>query len=367
MNYLIETKQSNLTLQEYKLYARHLILPQVQVQGQKRLKKARILCIGAGALNAISLLYLAASGIGQIGIVDHDKVELSNLHRQIIYNYNDIGNSKVLSAQHTLTNLNKQCKVYTYNIAISYNNALQIIQPYDIIIDGTDNFNTKRIISYSCQSLHKIHIYGAVYGFEGQTTVFNYQSGPNYQDLYPFIYSKRCQPCNNGGILGITPGVIGMIQATEAVKIILGLGEVLNSTMLMYNVMNMSFNKTLFTRNYNKRESVNYKEIKNIQNPYKKYINTLALHRIVNKRSIQLYVIDIRSPNEYNLYHIQGAVNIPTYKLTYMKNINQLKRYIKNKHLIIYCSNDQKTLIISEILKKEKINHWILYNYINPF
>lgn len=367
MNYL-KPNLDNLSLQEYKLYARHLILPEIQVDGQRRLKNAKILCIGAGALGSINLLYLVACGIGQIGIVDYDQVELSNLHRQIIYNYNDVGEKKVISAEHMLNNLNKQCKIKTYDTKINNSNAYHMIKPYDLIIDSTDNFDSRHTISQACRNLHKIHVYGAVYGFEGQISIFNYQGGPHYQDLYKQTYINRFQTCQHGGILGIIPGMIGLIQATETIKIIIGLGEILNNIILVYNSVNMSFKKIPFNI-YNKYlKNIDFTTATNhyINYYYTHYINIHELNKILASTNISIYTIDIRNHNEYALFHIQGSINIPLYKFTFNKNIHTLKINTHEKHIIIYCNNNQKTIIISEILQKAQIHHWILYNYINP-
>lgn len=363
MPYKQQKFNNNLTLQEYKLYARNLVLSSVQIQGQRRLKNAKVLCIGAGALGAINLLYLVSSGIGQIGIVDNDIVELSNLQRQIIYNTNHIGYKKVKCAQDTLTQLNPFCKINTYHMQFSLENAFNIIKQYDIIIDGTDNFNTKKNISFICQTLHKIHIYGAVYEFEGHISVFNYQSGPSYQDLYPEINQQNCQPCTHGGIIGVIPGLIGIIQATETIKIILGLGEILNNSVLIYNSLDMSFKKTCFNID-NKKKTSSQNTKSNICFK-KQYINVHILFQIIKSDSKKIYLIDIRDKYEYDIYHIKGAINIPLYKLRCNKHINTLKIRCAYKKIIIYCSNYQRSIIASEILYKAQLINSILDNYIH--
>nr|YP_009296507.1 molybdopterin biosynthesis protein [Thorea hispida]AOM65442.1 molybdopterin biosynthesis protein [Thorea hispida]ARX95811.1 molybdopterin biosynthesis protein [Thorea hispida] len=366
MHYTKKIQKNNFTLQEYKLYSRHLILSQIQIQGQKRLKNAKVLCIGAGALGAINLLYLVSCGIGQIGIVDNDIVELSNLQRQIIYNTSHLGYKKVLSAQEILANLNPHCKINTYDIKLSFNNAFNIIKLYDIIIDGTDNFEIKNNISYFCHALHKIHIYGAVYEFEGHVSIFNYQSGPNYPDLYPIVNSHTCKPCTHGGIIGVIPGLIGIIQATETIKIILGLGDIINNYVLIYNSLDMSFKKIFFNI-HSQKQKVSCSTINNIFfKQQRQYIHIGKLYRIIKNNSLKIYLIDIRNKYEYNIYHIKGAINIPLYKLTLDKQINTLKIRSIHKKIIIYCSNYQRSIIASKILHNAQIDNWILYKYIDP-
>ncbi|MDJ0544954.1 MAG: ThiF family adenylyltransferase, partial [Microcystis sp. M53601_WE4] len=217
-----------LSKEEVQRYSRHIILPEVGLEGQKKLKAASVLCIGTGGLGSPLLLYLAAAGIGRIGIVDFDIVDSSNLQRQIIHGTSWVGKPKIVSAKDRILEINPYCQVDLYETRISSENALDILAPYDVVIDGTDNFPTRYLTNDACVLLDKPNVYGSIFRFEGQATVFNYQGGPNYRDLYPEPPPPGMVPsCAEGGVLGVLPGVIGTIQATEAIKIILGAPDTL--------------------------------------------------------------------------------------------------------------------------------------------
>nr|YP_009314608.1 Molybdopterin biosynthesis protein [Liagoropsis maxima]SCW22862.1 Molybdopterin biosynthesis protein [Liagoropsis maxima] len=349
---------------EYQLYARHLMIPEIRVAGQKRLKKARVLFIGAGGLSSSSLLYLTAAGIGHIGIIDHDTVELSNLQRQVIYNINQIGNLKTICAQQTLNKLNPNCKLQIYNQRFSQSNAHTLIKSYDIIIDGTDNFNTRHIISTTCYKLHKIHIYGAISSFEGQVSVFNYSGGPHYNDIKPISINNTMNDCNIYGVLGVLPGLIGLIQATEALKIIIGIGNILSGYMIIYNALQMSFKKIKI-----RNKTTNVENQPNKYYPQQNTINSkLAyenlsinfLHKYLKNYKNITYLVDIRSSNEYESQHLQYAINIPLNKLQDQNNLKILKKQAKNKNIIIYCNSYSRSKIASVLLTHADIEHYIL-------
>lgn len=231
-----------LTPNEIQRYSRHLILPEVGMEGQRKLKAAKVLCIGAGGLGAPVALYLAAAGVGEIGIVDFDTVDISNLQRQIIHGTPDIGRTKLDSAKDRLHAINPEVKVTTYNVALSSQNALELFAPYDIILDGTDNFPTRYLVNDACVLLGKPNAYGSIFRFEGQASVFATKDGPCYRCLYPEPPPPGLVPsCAEGGVLGVLPGMIGMIQATEAVKLILGIGEPLVGRFMIYDALRMKF------------------------------------------------------------------------------------------------------------------------------
>src|SRR4028119_1751791 len=231
-----------LTKEEYERYSRHLILPEVGLEGQKRLKAASVLCIGSGGLGSPLLLYLAAAGIGRLGLVDFDVVDYSNLQRQVIHGTSWVGKPKIQSAKDRILEINPYCQVDLYETLLNSENALEIMEPYDIVVDGTDNFPTRYLVNDACVLLNKPNVYGSIFRFEGQATVFNYEGGPNYRDLYPEPPPPGMVPsCAEGGVLGILPGIIGVIQATETVKIILGQGNTLNGRLLLYNALEMTF------------------------------------------------------------------------------------------------------------------------------
>ena len=223
-------------------YSRHLLLDEVGVEGQLKLKAAAILVVGAGGLASPALAYLAAAGIGRIGIVDFDRVELSNLQRQIIHGSEDVGRLKVESARDYILRINPHCQVDVMNKALTSDNALTVMAPYDLVIDGTDNFPTRYLTNDAAVILGKPYVYGSIFKFEGQVSVFNHEGGPNYRDLYPQPPPPGLVPsCAEGGVLGVLPGIIGCIQATEALKILLGLGSTLSGRLLLYDALQMRF------------------------------------------------------------------------------------------------------------------------------
>ena len=230
-------------------YSRHLILDEVGVEGQRRLKGASVLCVGTGGLGSPLLLYLAAAGVGRIGIVDFDVVDESNLQRQIIHGTSTVGTLKLESARDRILDLNPRCRVDLYPVALTSDNALDIIRDYDVVVDGTDNFPTRYLVNDACVILGKPNVYGSIFKFEGQASVFNHDGGPNYRDLYPEPPPPGLVPsCAEGGVLGVLPGVIGCIQATETLKILLGKGETLSGRLLLYDAMSMRFRELKLRR-----------------------------------------------------------------------------------------------------------------------
>jgi len=227
---------------EIKRYSRHLILSEVGMEGQQKLKAAKVLCIGAGGLGSPVAMYLAAAGVGTIGIVDFDSVDLSNLQRQILHGTSDVGRSKLASAKDTLHNLNPHVNVITHEVALSSANALDLFRGYDVVVDGTDNFPTRYLVNDACVLLGIPNAYGSIFRFEGQASVFGTKDGPCYRCLYPEPPPPGLVPsCAEAGVLGILPGLIGTIQATETVKLILGMGQTLAGRFLIYDAMKMRF------------------------------------------------------------------------------------------------------------------------------
>ncbi|KAG5191621.1 molybdopterin biosynthesis protein MoeB [Tribonema minus] len=235
----------HLTQDEVRRYSRHLILPDVGVEGQRRLKASSVLAIGAGGLGSPALLYLAAAGVGRVGIVDDDVVDESNLQRQVIHGTSTLGVSKVESARTRILDINPHVQVELYPEQLTSDNALDIIKGYDVVLDGSDNFPTKYLVNDACVLQGVPNVYGAILGFEGQVSVFSYKGGPNYRDLLPVPPNPGDVPsCAEGGVLGILPGVIGCIQATEVIKILLGKGDVLSGRLLIYDALKMTFKES---------------------------------------------------------------------------------------------------------------------------
>ena len=231
-------------------YSRHLIMPEVGMEGQLKLKEAKVLMIGTGGLGAPLGLYLAAAGIGKIGMVDFDIVDMTNLQRQVIHGTADIGRPKLDSAADRMSDINPYVEIEKYNTRLSSDNALDIIKDYDIVVDGTDNFPTRYLVNDACILLGKPNAYGSIFRFEGQATVFGYQDGPCYRCLYPEPPPPGLVPsCAEGGVLGILPALVGSIQATETVKIILGKGETLSGRLVLYDALNMKFRELKLRKN----------------------------------------------------------------------------------------------------------------------
>ncbi len=236
--------------EEIARYSRHLILPEVGMEGQQRLKAASVLCIGAGGLGSPLALYLAAAGVGRIGIVDFDVVDVSNLQRQVLHGTSWVGKSKLESAKQRLFDLNPHVEVETYEEALNSDNALGLLEGYDVVVDGTDNFPTRYLVNDACVLLGKPNVYGSIFRFEGQASVFNHQGGPCYRCLYEEPPPPGLIPsCAEGGVLGILPGMIGVIQATETVKVILGKGTTLSGRLLLYDALEMEFRQLKLRKN----------------------------------------------------------------------------------------------------------------------
>ena len=246
----IASKAIDFSNEEISRYSRHLIMPEVGMAGQRKLKAASVLLIGAGGLGSPLAMYLAAAGIGRIGLVDYDTVSYSNLQRQVIHGTKDVGRSKLESAKARITDINPFVKVDGYEVALTSENALEIFEPYDVIVDGTDNFPTRYLTNDACVLLGKPNVYGSIFRFEGQASVFFAEKGPCYRCLFPEPPPPGLVPsCAEGGVLGVLPGTIGAIQATEAIKLILGDGEPLIGRLLLYDALSMSFDEVRLRKN----------------------------------------------------------------------------------------------------------------------
>jgi len=348
--------EKRLSSKEYKRYARQILIEEINLEGQKRLKKTKIIFIGAGGLNAPSLLYLAACGIGTIGIIDYDIIEISNLQRQIIYHNNDINKYKIEAAYNRLNSLNPLIKIRIYKKSLNKNNIKQILYYYDIIVDGTDSFKTRFLISRYCHQFHKIHIYGAIDTFTGQVSVFNYKNSTNYYKLYNKISYKQIKDCNETGIINTVAGIIGLLQATEVIKIITGIGSILNNSLLVFNSLNCSLDKINIKAN-----KINTKPLeiiqKNKRNNNTKYLEIKDIYNNINKK---YKLIDIRKPREFKINHIKHSINIPLNKLKRQKYIEYIKKNLDQYSIVIYCNNETRSYVGSQILKNYNINHYIL-------
>ena len=336
---------------EYKRYARQITIKEINIQGQTKLKKAKILCIGAGGLNSPALLYLAACGIGTLGIIDGDYIETSNLQRQIIYSNHNIKESKAQSAFHTLKSINPYITINSHRKYLKINNIKKILIHYDIIIDGTDNFETRYVISQYCYILHKIHIYGAIEEFTGQISVFNYQNGPHYYSLYSQLSKIQLKNCNNSGIINTLAGCIGTLQATEALKIILGIGSIIQNHLLVFNILQCSSYKIKIQEN-KLVENITIKSSSKNRNKY------ISIHTLLKNNKKLYQLIDVRTPLEFQSRYLNQAINIPLNMLKQKRSINHLKQI--KATIVIYCNNENRAYIASQILHQYDIYHYIL-------
>jgi sulfur-carrier protein adenylyltransferase/sulfurtransferase len=351
---------------EYQRYSRHIILPEIGLEGQKRLKAASVLCIGTGGLGSPLLLYLAAAGIGRIGIVDFDVVDSSNLHRQIIHGTSWIGKPKIESARNRILEINPACQVDLYNTILTSANALEIMAPYDVIIDGTDNFQTRYLTNDACVLLNKPNVYGSIFRFEGQASVFNYQDGPNYRDLFPEPPPPGMVPsCAEGGVLGVLPGIIGIIQATEAIKIILGKGTTLSGRLLVYDALNMKFRELkigLLPERPVIDKLIDYDQFCGIkQEPQEtmeiKEITVRELKEIIDSPEFANYLlIDVRNPNEYDIAKIPGSVLIPLPDIESGQGVEKVKQLLNGHQLIAHCKMGGRSAKALAILAQNGID-----------
>lgn len=312
-----------LSNEEIKRYSRHLIMPEVGLDGQKRLKAAKVLLVGTGGLGSPLGMYLAAAGVGTIGLVDYDVVDYSNLQRQVVHGQSTAGMLKVESAAQRLRDLNPFIDIRTYNVLFTSQNALDIAREYDIIIDGTDNFPTRYLVDDVCTLLGKPNVYGSIFRFEGQVSVFWEKHGPTYRDLFPEPPPPGLVPsCAEGGVLGVLPGTIGTLQATEAIKLITGIGAPLIGRMLLYDALEMEFTEIKLRKNPNRppvTQLIDYEEFcgmpmhdhedqGRIGSKWEISVQELKARR---DRGDKFRLIDVREPHEWEIVHIEGAELIP--------------------------------------------------------
>ena len=357
-----------LTKDDYERYSRHLILPEVGLEGQKRLKAATVLCIGTGGLGSPLLLYLAAAGIGRIGIVDFDIVDTSNLQRQVIHGTSWVGKPKIESAKNRIHEINPYCQVDLYETRLSSENALDILQPYDLVVDGNDNFPTRYLVNDACVLLNKPNVYGSILRFEGQASVFNYEGGPNYRDLFPEPPPPGMVPsCAEGGVLGILPGIIGLIQATEAVKIILGQGNTLSGRLLLYNALEMKFRELKLRPNPIRpviEKLIDYEQFCGIpqakaeeakQQMESQEITVKDLKELLDSGAKDFVLLDVRNPNEYDIAKIPGSVLVPLPDIENGNGVAKVKEILNGHRLIAHCKLGGRSAKALAILKEAGI------------
>jgi len=356
-----------LSSEEISRYARHISLPEIGIEGQKKLKASSIGCIGTGGLGSPLLIYLAAAGVGRIGIVDFDVVECSNLQRQIIHTTDSIGRFKTSSAKDHIHKINPSCQVDLFNQKITSSNALEILKTYDVICDCSDNFPTRYLINDACIILKKPNIYGSIARFEGQVSVFNLkEDSPNYRDLIPSPPPLELIPsCSEAGVMGILPGIIGTIQATEAIKIITNIGSPLNGRLLIFNALKMSFKELTLKSNLenkNIKRLIDYEnfcseiKVKNEVNSDTIGISIKKLKLLLSQSSKQVLLIDVRTQIEHDQCSISGARLIPLSSIESGEAINEIKTFAAQKDLYIFCKSGKRSLLAIKHLKRFGIN-----------
>ncbi len=354
-----------LTNDEIMRYSRHLILPEVGMEGQRRLKGAKVLMVGTGGLGAPLGLYLAAAGIGKIGIVDFDVVDVTNLQRQVIHGTKDVGRPKIDSAADRMLDINPALEIEKFETALSSENALEILKDYDVVVDGTDNFPTRYLVNDACVLLGKPNAYGSIFRFEGQATVFHHDGGPCYRCLYPEPPPPGLVPsCAEGGVLGILPAVIGSIQATETVKLILGKGTTLSGRLMLYDALHMKFRELKLRRNPEcpvcgdnptVKELIDYQQFCGI--PQQAAAEQAEQGRLPEMTPAQLkakldaaediFVLDVREPHEFDIASIPGTTLIPLGQLPH--RVDELD---STADIVIHCKSGMRSGKAQRILKE---------------
>lgn len=354
-----------LNKEEIARYSRHLLLPEIGMTGQEKIKSAKILVIGAGGLGCPALQYLTAMGIGEIGIVDFDKVEESNLQRQILYSIEDTGKLKTEAAVSTLSKQNPFVKFNSYPVRLDNQNAIELFSKYDLIIDGTDNFATRYLVNDACVILNKPLIYGAIYKFEGQVSVLNYtdrsqQSGPTYRCLFPTPPLSGSIPnCSEIGVLGVLPGIIGTLQATEAIKIISGIGEPLSGKLLLFDALAMSFQVIEIVRNNEWINSAPKNIEEFLKTDYEYFCgnkNSESSTRSISVNELKLIIennLDVQLLDVRETFEEPEITELMDLKIPLGDIHNQTHLISKNKKVIVFCKSGSRSKRAIEILEKD--------------
>ncbi len=362
--------------EELARYSRHIILPDFNIEGQKKLKQAKVLVVGTGGLGAPLLLYLTAAGVGTIGLVDFDVVDDSNLQRQVLFTRDDIGQPKVLAAKKRLEALNPYVKIVAHQTALTSDNALDIINDYDVIADGTDNFPTRYLVNDACVLLGKVNVYASIYRFEGQATVFNYtdkngELGPNYRDLFPSPPPPGLVPsCAEGGVIGVLPGILGSLQANEVIKVISGVGETLTGRLFLFDAATFETRTLKIKRRKDNPLNgehptqtglIDYQQFCGIGGAEDheeklpvKSINVKQLDSLI-KQKANIQIVDVREAYEYDIANIHGEL-MPKSEVT-----NYIQKIAKDKQVVVHCRSGKRSSDVIELLQ-EKYGFENLYN-----
>jgi sulfur-carrier protein adenylyltransferase/sulfurtransferase len=351
-----------LTNEEVVRYSRHLIMPEVGMEGQLKLKNAKVLLVGSGGLGAPLGLYLAAAGVGRLGIVDFDAVDFTNLQRQVTFGTSDVGRQKLEAARERLSNLNPEIQIDTYETRLTSDNALDILRDYDIVADGTDNFPTRYLVNDACVLLGRPNVYGSIFRFEGQASIFGYPGGPCYRCLYPEPPPPGLVPsCAEGGVLGVLPGIIGCIQAMETLKLILGSGDTLVGRLLLFDAMRMRFRELKLRQNpecpvcgehRSITKLIDYAEFCGIRGEEME-TKPLDIPEITAKelktrldRGDDIYILDVREPHEYQICNLHGHL-IPLGDLP--KRVSELD---SSREIVAHCRSGKRSADAVQFLTK---------------
>jgi sulfur-carrier protein adenylyltransferase/sulfurtransferase len=354
---------ADLSVDEVKRYSRHLIIPDVGMAGQKRLKNAKVLVVGAGGLGSPALLYLAAAGVGTLGIVDFDTVDVSNLQRQIIHGVSDVGKSKAQSAKESIAEVNPYVNVILHEVRLDSDNVMEIFEPYDLIVDGTDNFATRYLVNDACVLMHKPYVWGSIYRFDGQASVFWADYGPCYRCLYPEPPPPGMVPsCAEGGVLGVLCASIGSIQVNEAIKLITGIGEPLSGRLMIYDALEMSYKTVKINKdpecavcgkNPTVTELIDYEAFCGAVSEEAEAAvagSTISARDLKGMldRGDDIFVVDVREPNEYEIVSIPGATLIPKGEFL---NGSALEQMPQDKQIVLHCKSGARSAEVLAVLK----------------
>jgi adenylyltransferase/sulfurtransferase len=362
---LTATPTTQLSKDEILRYSRHLIMPEVGMEGQLKLKRAKVLCVGTGGLGSPLALYLAAAGIGKLGIVDFDVVDFTNLQRQVIHGTSDVGRPKLHSARETIHEINPNVEVVTYETRLTSENALDIVRDYDIVADGTDNFPTRYLVNDACVLLGKPNVYGSIFRFEGQASVFYAKEGPCYRCLYPEPPPPGLVPsCAEGGVLGVLPGIIGCIQALQTIKLVLGKGKTLVGRLLLFDALNLKFRELKLRKNPGCpicgaeptiKELIDYDEFCGIRGeehvPPTKVpeITAVEVKKMMDEKKA-FVLIDVREPHEFQICSIPGSKLIPLGEVP--RRMHELN---SADEIVVHCRSGMRSAQAVELLIKSGV------------
>jgi adenylyltransferase/sulfurtransferase len=360
------TPNQNLSPDERGRYARHLILPEVGLAGQERLKAASVICIGAGGLGSPLLLYLAAAGVGRIGIVDGDAVELSNLQRQVIHGSDALGRSKAKSAAARLHELNPHCRIDVHDVMLDITNVMDLIADYDVVCDGTDNFVSRYLINDACVLSGKPLIYGSVQRFEGQVSVFNCNpDSPNFRDLLPVPPLPGAIPsCSEAGVMGVMPGLIGLLQATETIKLITGIGRCLDGRLLVVDALSMRFRELTLRRDPDRapiKELIDCAQFSGsatteMDPSALETITVMELKALLERDAGNVALVDVRNPAEAEIVVIPSAVLIPLATIESGEAIEQVRTLAEGRRLFVHCKLGMRSAKAAHLLAEHGIS-----------